>query len=253
MITAEEKDNRFGSHYVYYRCTKKKMEGLCRQRYINVRNLEPQILEYLAKIHVPDKLLYLALQYLKEEQKGEQEKGIIIQKNREKAARDCQRKLSNLNQMRLNELIDDEEYRREKRKILDEEAKLMQEQRTGSRGGTFELTVETLSFANRATDRFQNGSLESKREILRTFGSNLFLKDRKLNIDAEKPFVILEEGLKKINGNIRTLEPWKSGLVEPENEPSASQIESWCAVVEDVRTFFLQEIMGNNGSSQEKL
>ena len=43
MITAEEKDNQYGSHYVYYRCTKKKWDQTCRQRYINlIKSLIPR-------------------------------------------------------------------------------------------------------------------------------------------------------------------------------------------------------------------
>ena len=50
-------------------------------------------------------------------------------------------------------------------------------------------------------------ALEDKRSILREIGSNFFLKDKKLLIQAEKPFLILEEGLKGINDGNETLEP----------------------------------------------
>jgi hypothetical protein len=64
MITAEEKDNRYGYHYIYYRCTKKKRNLSCNQKYIKSKDLEEQILEYLDKIHVPEPFLDLAIKVL---------------------------------------------------------------------------------------------------------------------------------------------------------------------------------------------
>src|SRR5208337_2048032 len=52
MITAEEKTNRYGYHYIYYRCTKKKRNSICRQRYVNAEDLEAQIAAFLERIHV---------------------------------------------------------------------------------------------------------------------------------------------------------------------------------------------------------
>ena len=39
---AEEKNNFYGDHYVYYRCTKKKDGVRCGQKYVNVVELEKQ-------------------------------------------------------------------------------------------------------------------------------------------------------------------------------------------------------------------
>ncbi len=241
MVTAEERDNRYGYHYVYYHCTKKKRNIVCHQRYINIKNLEDQIKEYLGKIHIPKKLLDLALEYLKEEEKDEGERYLNVRRSIEKALVDCQRKLENLNQMRLKELIDDEEYLNEKKKLMGERCSLGERLKNGYGNGNqaLELTEKTIIFANQAKDRFQNGSLEDKRSILQGLGSNLFLKDQKLILQAEKPFIILEEGLKRVNTETYPLEPVKSGSVEPQSELSFSQIQSLWATVEDVRTFFL--------------
>ncbi|MFH1970885.1 MAG: recombinase family protein [Patescibacteria group bacterium] len=230
MITAEEKDNRYGTYYVYYRCTKKKKEILCNQRYLNAKDLENQILDYLGRISIPQRLLELAIEYLKEEAKEEEKKYLHIQKSKEKAYIDCQKKLDNLNQMRLKDLINDEEYLQEKRKLVEEkihlEESFKQKNDTGKKA--LKLTQETFSFALQARDRFQNGSLEDKRGILQNLGSNFHLKDRKLFIDIEKPFVLIENHLK--DGDLRNnpLEPSKYGSNEGENVLSGSSIQRWC-------------------------
>ena len=124
MITAEEKDKKSGRHYVYYRCTKKKKAGSCRQKYVNAKDLEAQISDYLGMIHVSDRLFTLAIDYLKGKGEEEKKKCLSIEQSLEKARRDCQRKLDNLNQMRLADLIDDQEYLKEKRTLLDRKIQL---------------------------------------------------------------------------------------------------------------------------------
>lgn len=240
MITAEEKINRYGYHYSYYRCTKKKRDIDCSQRYINSKDLEGQISEYLEKIHIPDRILKLAIDYLKEEAKEENEKYLDIQKSLENSYSDCQKKLDNLNQMRLKDLIDDEEYMREKKRLFREKIKLEESLKNGNDKGrrATELTEKTFNFAAKAKDRFQNGSLEDKRAILQGLGSNLSLKDKKLFIQVEKPLILIENGLRKLNGEIGTLEPQKYGLDKNRNKLSLPMIQSMWACVEDVRTFY---------------
>ncbi len=239
MITAEEKINRYGSHYVYYRCTKKKRSHSCKQKYLNLNNLESQILGYLSKIQVPERLLYLAIEYLKEEDKEEKDKHHNIQKSLENAFIKCKKKLENLNQMRLKDLIDDKEYIREKKCLLKE--KIRQEEslnKTNNGETTLELTKKTLLFACQGRNRFEKGLPEDKRAILQGLGSNLFLKDKKLLIQVQKPLLIIEKGLKEINSGKRPLEPQKRGSFKPKNRQTLPKIRSWCTVVEDVRTFY---------------
>jgi DNA invertase Pin-like site-specific DNA recombinase len=240
MITAEEKINRYGYHYAYYRCTKKKRGVPCRQKYINLNDLEKQISEYLAKIHVPEQLLKLAIEYLKEEGKEENEKYSDIQRSLEKAYDNCQKKLDNLNQMRLKDLIDDEEYVKEKKNLLEEKIRLEESLKDGNDNGkkSMELTEKAFVFASQAKDRFQNGLLEDKRTILQGLGSNLLLKDKKLLIQIEKPLILIEKGLNEVNDGNDTLEPQKSCTFEPKTGVAASKFDSWYTVVEDVRTFF---------------
>jgi len=238
MITAEEKVNRYGYHYTYYRCTKKKRNLACHQRYINLINLESQIMCYLEKIHVPQRLLDLALDYLHNEAKEENDRESDMRRSQEKALADCQRKLGNLNQMRLKDLIDDEEYIKEKRKLLEERSNLEVNLKTDLRKRSLELTERAFNFAAQAKEGFQSGSLEDKRSILQELGSNLFLKDKELQIQIEKPLQIIERGLKVVKSGNGTLEPQKNCFFEAKTGVDAAKFRSWCTVVEDVRTFF---------------
>lgn len=238
MITAEERYNRYGYHYVYYHCTKKKRDKICHQRHINLKDLEEQILQYLWKIYVPESFLRIALDHLGQEAKHEKVDALQVRNSLEKALRECQKRLENLNQMRLKDLLDDTEYLQEKRRLLEEkmrvEEKVQHQDDHEERG--LELTQRIFIFANRARDRFQNGPLDEKRTILEALGSNLLLKDKKLIIHAEKPFLILENGIGRLDDEIERLEPPKDGIDKKELDALPSPSLLMCAQREDVRT-----------------
>jgi hypothetical protein len=97
---------------------------------------------------------------------------------------------------------------------MQEQAKLNQEleQLTTERG--VEPSKRLFLFSNRAIFWLTHGSIDEKRLILATVGLNPTLKDRKLNISARNPFVILTK---------------------------SRQSSDWCTIVNDVRTFFTKE------------
>jgi site-specific DNA recombinase len=248
MITAEEKDNKYGCHYVYYRCTKKKEGHKCGQHYINLKSLEKQIEDYLQRIYVPKKLLEIALEHLAESLKQESNDHLLVRKSLEKTVRDCQQKITNLNRMRINDLIDDQEYAAEKQALLAEKFRL--EEKTNGNTTAAETQDESpeemISFAGMAIKRFHEGTIQKKRSILRRVGSNFFLRDKKLFIKAKKALIILEKGLRDVGGKNDWLESPNIGLSEPHITLSKAQIIQWHAVVDDVRTF----CVGNKGKNK---
>ena len=216
MITAEEKTNRYGYHYVYYRCTKKKRNTVCRQKYVNAEDLEAQIVTFPRRIHVHDQLLGEALGYLKEESK--EDAHIDFKGSLKKALGYCEKKLSNLNQMRLGDLVADEEYLQEKKMLIAEKLKLEKSLNEGNtdKERSDERTRGAFLFASEAIERFQKGTPDEKRSVFQQIGSNFSLRDKKLFIHAEKPFQIIEEGLKALQMKTGRLEPPKNESVKGE-------------------------------------
>jgi len=76
-----------------------------------------------------------------------------------------------------------------------------------------------------------------KKEILAAIGSNLVLHDKKLRIEAMKPFFILESSLSPKHCEIRRFEPAESGLTKPSVEETEPDIPSGLGGLDDVRTF----------------
>ena len=114
--------------------------------------------------------------------------------------------------MRIKDFITDDEYLAQRNKLFREKESLRLKLQKGPQPRDWlEPTKDCFIFASRAKNWFIQGDLEQKRIILNSIGSNLFLRDKKLSIRLQKPFSIVEEGLKS---------------------------RSWQSLVDDVRTFF---------------
>lgn len=237
MVTAEEKVNRYGSHYTYYHCTKKRRDTRCSQPCIRLEEVENQILQYLSHITLPDPFATWALKYLRKVSEKEMGARKDIRKSLQKALDQNQKQLDSLIQMRYRELVSDEEFLKQKRTLMREQYALREKMNHPENKTTWIETSERLFlFANQAVKKFKEGGPEVKRLILKTIGSNLYLKDKRVLIEAKKPFVILEEGIKNLRTENQPLEPPKNGFPSLKDKGFSINIPSWCALVDDVRT-----------------
>jgi hypothetical protein len=249
-ITAEEKINRFGSHYIYYHCTKKNHRTHCAERCIRLEELESQMMEFLEQIHIPKRLLQIALDFLKTEGQQEQENEVHRKESVQGARDNCRRKLDNLNQMRLKDLINDEEYATEKRRLLNDKIHLERNLDVREETGRVNsLTAQTFVFAAEALERFKNGTMEDKRALFRGIGSNPTLKNKKLFIDAQKPFVMIKDSLHSVISENGPLEPEKNAMDTNSVGLPHHHYLLMCGLVEDVRTFHREKIRAENGES----
>jgi len=250
-ITAEEKINHYGSHYIYYHCTKKKYGLKCSQGAVQEKDLEAQMVEYLNNIHLPKKLLDFGLTYLEKQSAENCNREEIYKLAREKALRECERRLENLKQMRLGDLINDYEFFQEKRKLIDEKIRLAGSLEYPSRGALCgqDMTKTTLIFAGDAKDRFVTGTGEVKKSIISEIGSNFFLKDKTLSIDVKKPFLLIQKSLNSPHAENSRFELQKSVVNTNSIGSQSPQFLLMCSLVEDVRTFYLEKFRAENGES----
>jgi site-specific DNA recombinase len=210
-ITAEEKTNRYGSHYVYYHCTHKKRGVDCREKCVEERTLEEQILAFLTEVYISEDELKEPLAIIEEERTKKREAGDDLVRSLQQALAACERNLGNLTKMRYRDLIADEEFIRQKSELT-REALLLKE-RLGKLESEhwIEPSRNLFLFSNRAVFWLTHGTAQEKRLILATVGSNLSLSAKKLSIDAKKPFRLL---------------------------PKCGEFHHWWTIVNDVRTFF---------------
>lgn len=193
-VTAENKRNRYGSEYTYYHCSKRRHDYDCRQPVISAQKLEEQILQFLKEVSLPDKLHRWAITHLEKEH---HRKNKVQETARISLSQTINRigpQLENLTSLRLRDLVTDEEYQKARASLLQERQKLLQIREGNKEVGVwFELTQLLISFSNILVSRFIEGDLSTKRLVLEIVSSNRVLTDKKLSIQARKPFRVLGE------------------------------------------------------------
>lgn len=191
MVTAEHKINRYGSEYLYYHCTKRNVGARCKEPSISVLDLEQQMVEQLNGICVPSKAVQRAIEIVAKRSVARAE-AVSVQKERlGRAIEGCDSRLKVLIDLRLRDLIDDQELVSRRHDIQRERLALVEEASAiGHRAEWFEPVTSVVSFGSRAAAWFVAGDDQLRKTILKTVGSNLTLRDRKLNVEATFPYSI---------------------------------------------------------------
>ncbi len=211
-ITAEDKEkhqkNGNFHQYTYYRCTKR-IKRDCSEKPISKKELEAQIFNILGKIHIPAEFHQWAIKYLREEHAKEITDREGITHAQRKCLDNCAKRLDTLFNMRLNGEITPEEFKAQNEKLLKEKNKyeeLLKD--TSHRQETWLDRAERLfSFAETAKERFENGTLDDKREILSTLGSNLLLTGRELKVPFDNDLAMFLEVAPEVQALHNRLEP----------------------------------------------
>lgn len=238
-VTAEHRTNRFGSEYIYYHCTRKKKGVTCTEKYLNATELEIQILGFLHSIRLSANHLKWALDALDELASESQEKSKSVLVSLQKQQERCKRNLELLLNLRLRNLISDEEYVGKKKELQSELTRL--EAEIAAYDGQEELIArrceQTFRFAEQAEDAFISGDDSLRRAILSCVGSNLTLKGKKLLIQAQKPFEILRTRVNGPGSENGTFEPEKNGEDSRKTRTALTRSLDWWSIVDDVRTW----------------
>ena len=188
-VTAESRFNRFGSEYVYYHCTKRRLPR-CSEPFVNVKQLEAQFVTFLESIHLSDELRDWALEGLNRLAENEQHHTASQCRMIEKSISDRERQLSELIDMRTRRLIDDAQFEEKRESVQRDLISLRQTLAEHSTNDPkwFEPAKAVILFSNRAVSWFKNGTEEQKRLIIHAVGSNLTLKRKIVSIQARKSF-----------------------------------------------------------------
>lgn len=230
-------------HYTYYHCARSKRPP-CLQKCLSGQELEKQIDQYLACIQISEKFKEWAIKYLHELHAKESVARNDIIESQQKAYSECVQQIDNLVQLKTSSgnadgsQLSDAEYGQRRVKLLKEKAALEELlQDTGHRIEQWvQLSEQTFEFACTARTRFAKGDSKTKKEILATIGSNLTLKDKKLSIEARKPFFFLEDSMTDEKRETEPIEPDNTGLAYTQKEAFASPPPRLLAHLDEDRT-----------------
>jgi hypothetical protein len=173
-----------------------------------------QILVFLQAVYLDGHTLGKLLGLIEEERHKEHGIQVGVKQSVETALQACERNLDNLTRLRYRDLLTDEEFIRQRGELTQEREKFKQRLERLEAESWIEPSRRLFLFSNRAKFWLVHGENNERRLILSTVGSNLLLKDKKLTVDAKKPFRILRE---------------------------RASFPDLSSIVNDVRTFFQEE------------
>jgi DNA invertase Pin-like site-specific DNA recombinase len=186
-ITAEEKANRFGTRYIYYHCSWR-ARPKCRQKSVEVRNLEAQFRAIFEELSLPDETYKWVIAQL---EKFKAHAATELESKRRtlvSSIANVERRSDQLTDMRARSLIGDEEFMA-KREIAQRELLGLRQALTefDEKGEDwFEPAKTIITFSKYALLWFEEGTEEEKRLIVHAAGSNLSIMDRIVRIEARK-------------------------------------------------------------------
>ncbi len=228
-IPVEKMVNPRFLHYTYYHCSKSRRPH-CPQRSVTVQELERQFSRQLARIQISERFRDWAIKHLRELHAQEHATRAAVMAAQQKAYHECLRQIDNLVKLKTSSanvggcLLSDEEYAHQRVGLLAEKSALEALQNGAEQADQWlKLSEGTFQFATAVATRFSKGDANVKKEILLAVGSNLTLRDKKLSIEARKPFSILESSLSDDEPENPPIEPETSGLRQRSEWATLSQ------------------------------
>ena len=198
-------------HYVYYTCLNHKKHGGCKQKTITINAIDTALLEELRGYRLDEDFTKWCLKYLHELNNSEQADQSAILHNLQKKQLRLQERKQKLLNLKLDgdDLISDEDYKLQKQAIEKEQAGITEKMSKLNLKESQWMTLaeQTFDFAINAPSWFINGTDADRELIASQICSNLFLKDKKVLVEAKKPWYLIEKVKKSMDEIKREFEP----------------------------------------------
>lgn len=242
-ITATEKHKTILSTgeeriYVYYHCTKRK-QGCqdCTQKPIKLNDLEEQINALIVNLEILPEFKKWWLEILKKDFQNEITMKEAVQKKLQSSIDSSEKKLKNLTEALISELIEKEEYLITKNQINADinqyKSKLWK--LYSDKDESFESTEKLFEFISLAKTKFNHWDLQTKKEIFRSLGLNWTLKDWKLHWLAYPWVQPIQKFNSEENGKKSPLELIKKCTSKPTVDAKNSVFGVWYSTILEVR------------------
>lgn len=187
-ITAERRTKPTGKTYVYYHCTKRRLDVRCAQKHVRDSALEQQIMVALSGYVMDDKTFAVLERQVRDEEQSAEEDTASRRRVLERGLAALDRQAANLTNLRVREALGDQEYETEKKRIAQERMTLTQSLEALQNPKKWFEPITTLFEASKQMAFWlREGDDAEKREIVSAVGSNFRLLDRKLLYDNVFP------------------------------------------------------------------
>ena len=189
-VTAERQINRHGTVYFYYHCTRRRRDYICRQPFVRREYLEEEFRASLNILKLPGATESKLLNHIEALKKDGGDDTKLIQSRLATALSQTERALQNVIDLRVRDLITETEFLAQREMLRSEIQRKKHELASVPDADIwFESLKKLILFSSRAVKWFEVGDEKIKREIVNTVCSNPSLRDKKLNVQAKKPFL----------------------------------------------------------------
>lgn len=205
------KSEQITREYTFYLCTNRGKVTTCGQKdNVNEKEIEEQIEEKIRKYKIDPDFLLWSLEVMKDNDLVETKTDEDVKDNLARTLDSKQEELKKLIQMATKGFISDEEFK-ETRAELDGNINSLKSQMTESDSekdkDLMELTEVAFYYSTYALVALHNGDKQTKKEIVKSFGLNRTLKDKKLSITAFEWYHEIQKGYFEIKKILARAEP----------------------------------------------
>lgn len=230
-ITAQSKQKRLKNGQVnvhtYYHCTGKRKGCQQNKHYIKESDLFDQLQILLGEYELDSKLQDWALEALHEFSNEEIKSRDKIQNMQNQSIKKTQDQLDKLLDLATKGLIGDSEFSN-KSESLKESLKKIQDEQSDTNyrvKNWYEVMESTINTLTNVTEKFVNGAISDKREILLAIGQNPILKDNKLSITPNKWLKPVSRELKDIKCELQKV---RTGPLQIQKTSEEAIMSKWC-------------------------
>lgn len=213
--------------YFYYRCTKSK--GGCSQRYLEIKKMEKQLGIIIEDVQISEAFHEWALEELQKDLDKDtadrNELNNMAQKGYDEAVEQITELVKGYVAKKIPEdaynatLADLEKQKKKYKKILDATDESIKDWTNKAE--------KAFNFAVTAKQRFEDGGLDTKNEILRNLGTNVVIKDLEISLEVDAPLIVMKKAKPKFEQAMRTLEPLKWSTDKEEMKILMSKNPIW--------------------------
>ena len=176
--------------YVFYLCGNRGKVTTCSQDYnVNEVEIEKQLKEELIKYTIDPEFLHWALEVMKDNEVMGMLTEKDIKENVAKTLENKQEELKRLIQMATKGFISDEEFKQSRAELDEVILSLksqLEEVESEKNENLMKLTEKAFIFSTYALMVLENGDKKTKNEIVKSFGLNRTIKDKKVSIVANE-------------------------------------------------------------------
>lgn len=212
--------------YEYHHCTKR-IQPNCKELRVTDKELNTQIQNKLKDITIAPEFLQWAFETIEENSDLDKQQALLIAENRMKTINRKKQEFNNLRQMRVRDLISDDEFVQDRTK-LDQEIKGLENESKAKedKAEKREELKNWFRFMNELQRRFEK-SKEERGFILSKIGNGHILQNQMIDLKMHSWLIPVLTNYKNLETEFTRLELNKTLTVERRNEQIASIRSRW--------------------------